>query len=90
MSFICSEAMKYIGEPHCTVIDYYNNKKVFQFDEKGEFITEDEKLIKWMKENKNFIKCENDSYKCKKCDFETDNMGLLLSHYRTDHPKGVE
>jgi hypothetical protein len=27
-------------------------------------------------------------YKCKQCDFSTDNKGLLLAHYR-DHKKGA-
>lgn len=79
--------MRYIGKPNCHVIDYENNKEVFCFDDKGEFVTNDEKLIKWMKENKNFIKHENNSYKCKKCDFETDNQGVLLAHYRKEHPR---
>lgn len=26
------------------------------------------------------------TYKCKKCDFETNNKGLLLAHYRNEHP----
>lgn len=26
-------------------------------------------------------------YKCKKCDFETDNKGELLAHYRHSHAK---
>jgi hypothetical protein len=26
-------------------------------------------------------------FKCKKCDFETDNMGKLLAHMRAEHPK---
>lgn len=84
--------MLYIFNPLVTVIDYEKHKKIFQFDENGKFETEDIKLIKWMKENKNFIKCENKqaapvSFKCKKCDFVTDNRGLLLAHYRKDHKK---
>lgn len=30
---------------------------------------------------------KNANYKCKYCDFETDNRGELLAHYRNDHPK---
>lgn len=55
--------MKYFGEPHLTIIDYKKGNKVFQFDEKGEYQTEDEKLIKWMKENKWFIKYEDKEIK---------------------------
>lgn len=29
-------------------------------------------------------------YKCKKCDFETDNKGVLASHYKTVHTKPKE
>jgi len=29
------------------------------------------------------------TYKCKKCDFETDNKGLLMSHHREAHKKEV-
>lgn len=28
-----------------------------------------------------------ETLKCKKCDFETDNKGLLMAHYREMHPK---
>ena len=27
-------------------------------------------------------------YRCKKCDFVTDNKGELLAHHRKEHPKG--
>jgi hypothetical protein len=80
--------MKYFGEPGMTIIDYKKLKKVFQFDEKGEFETNDPKLITWMKKNKNFIRCEETpSFKCKKCDFTTPNKGELLQHYKKEHPK---
>lgn len=26
---------------------------------------------------------EENTFKCKKCDFETDNKGLLMAHYKT-------
>ena len=29
------------------------------------------------------------TYKCKKCDFETDNKGLLMAHHREEHKKEV-
>jgi ribosome biogenesis GTPase A len=85
--------MRYIGEPNLTVIDYENNKKVFQFDDNGEFITDNEKLIKWMKENKGFIKYENNAIEsdkpmCKKCGLEFENKGLLLAHYREHKKEG--
>ena len=110
--------MKYIWQPNVTVIDHLKAEKIFIFDDKGEFVTEDEKIIKFMAKNKSFIKCEENEivkevevieeneiktieeveiiekskeeikiFKCKKCDFETDNKGLLLSHYKTEHKK---
>ena len=82
--------MKYFGEPGLTVIDYKKLKKAFQFDENGEFETNDPKLIAWMKKNKNFIPCEDKKYKCKKCVFTTTNMGELLQHYKKEHPKEDE
>jgi hypothetical protein len=80
--------MKYLGEPFLTIIDYERSKKVFQFDDKGEFITEDKSLIEWMKKYKSFIKTEKETFKCKKCGNVFENKGLLLSHYR-EHKKGV-
>lgn len=88
--------MKFIGQPNCHIIDYKRNKEVFCFDEKGEYVTNDEKLIKWMAKNKNFIKhkeekrVSNDTIKCKKCGAEFNNKGDLLVHYRKVHPKGSE
>lgn len=89
--------MKYKYKPNCSIIDYKRVKKMFEFDENGEFETNDPKLIKWIKENKNFLKPvtqtteqpkpEEKIYQCKKCDFTTTNMGELLAHYRNDHPK---
>jgi len=88
--------MKYFGQPNLTVIDYEKFKKVFVFSENGEYETEDEKLIKWMKKYKNFIKCEETeksvatikSIKCTKCKFTCENKGLLMQHYKHVHPKG--
>jgi hypothetical protein len=86
--------MKYFGLPNQTVIDYKKQKKVFMFNENGEYETQDTKLIEWMKKNKNFIRCEETKklpadglYNCKKCDFSSPNKGDLLAHYRKEHPK---
>lgn len=81
--------MKFFGEPNQHIIDYENLKEKFVFDEKGEFVTEDEKLIKWIRANKNFLKFEDNTksenievkiIKCKKCGKPFENMGFLLSH----------
>ena len=79
---ICCKIMKYLAEPHMNIIDYELGREKFQFDENGEYETEDEKLIDWMKKNKGFIKCENNTLKCKKCGQEFENKGLLMAHYR--------
>jgi hypothetical protein len=75
--------MLYKYKPNTHVIDYENNKEIFKFDSKGEFQTDNEKIIKFMKENKGFIRCENNAYTCKNCGKVFDNKGLLLAHYRT-------
>jgi hypothetical protein len=86
--------MKYFGEPGLSVIDYDNLKTMFKFNEKGEYETDDPKLVAWMKKNKNFIRCEENKlpadglYNCKKCEYATTNKGELMAHYRTEHPKG--
>ncbi len=95
--------MKYKYIPNCRVIDYRQCKEVFRFDKNGEFETNDPKLIDWIKKNKNFLNPIDEAgkgpkdpkepkvkvYKCKKCgEFETENMGELLAHYRNEHPKG--
>ena len=49
--------MKYISDPNLTIIDYENNRAVFQFDSKGEFETSDKKIIEFMAKNKPWIKC---------------------------------
>ena len=88
--------MKYKYMPNCSIIDYENLKVKFKFDANGEFETDDPKLIAWIKKNKNFLKPVHEPekpdgkkvYKCKKCDYTTENMGELLAHYRGVHPKG--
>ena len=89
--------MKYFGTPGMAIIDYENLKTKFVMDENGEFETEDEKLIQWMKKNKNFIRCEESKklpadglYNCKKCSFASPNKGELMAHYRKEHPKEDE
>lgn len=85
--------MKYFGQPGATVVDYEKLKKVFVFDENGEYETDDPKLIQWMKKNKNFIRREeteestDDLIKCKKCEFTCTNKGELMQHYKHIHPK---
>jgi hypothetical protein len=82
--------MKFYGEPNLLVNTrkkvngMYKNTPLFIFDENGEYETEDKRLIEKLKKN---FKHENNKFKCKKCDFETDNMGELLAHYRKEHPK---
>lgn len=82
--------MKFFGNPNefvNTRIKKRNGHKLktlCRFDDNGEFETEEETLIEKLKPH---FKYENNSFKCKKCEFETDNNGKLLAHYRKEHPK---
>lgn len=72
-------------------------KPVFRFDKNGEYITDDERLINKLKSRFTYTEMENNVtddnpsekiYQCKKCDFTTDNMGLLMAHYREHKKEG--
>jgi hypothetical protein len=96
--------MKFFGQPNQLVKERKRKplsgamilKPLFRFDENGEYETSDEKLITKLKckfrceETKEIMPFEPESkvYKCKKCDFKTDNNGLLKAHYRKEHKKG--
>ena len=90
--------MKFYGTPNMLV--RVKNLKPFRsirFDDKGEFETDNPRLIARLKtrfefgektEPKEKKKLPADGfYNCKKCDYKTDNKGELLAHYRTEHPK---
>ncbi|MCK9218285.1 MAG: hypothetical protein M0P77_10285 [Firmicutes bacterium] len=51
---------------------------IFQFDENGEYETNDKKLIEALKPHYKHQK----PHVCKKCGEEFENKGLLLAHYR--------
>lgn len=86
--------MKYKYEPNVYIVDYEKLKNMFTFDNNGEFETEDPKLIEWIRKNKPFLnpidepekpqeaEQEKKMMKCKKCNYETENKGELLAHYR--------
>lgn len=59
-----------------------SKKPIFKFDEKGEFVTDDPKLIAELK-----TKFKFEQRKCKKCDFVCEGQSELLAHYRKNHPK---
>ena len=70
-------------------------KFVLDFDENGELLmSEDHPALERMKNafpGFEVIGLEEGKKikKCKQCDFETDNQGVLLAHIRKEHPKGV-
>lgn len=70
--------------------------KRVQFDEKGEYKTDNERIIQRFKHKydsvplKSMEELKEETFDCKKCDFKTDNKGLLMSHYRSEHPKGAK
>ena len=85
--------MKYKYQPNVHIIDYKILKEMFAFDDNGEFETDDPKLIEWIRKNKPFLKPieepvkpqeakQEKKYKCKYCNYETENKGELLAHYR--------
>ncbi len=82
--------MKFKGQPNLYVklsnkyVQRATALKGFYFDSNGEFETANETLIKVLSQN--FEIAEEETFKCKKCDYETSNKGELLAHYR-DHKK---
>ena len=82
--------IKFKGEPNLTV--RFNPPigliKHVKFDDKGEFTTDNERIIKRFMSKFDSVLAKE--YQCKKCEFKTDNTGTLLAHYRSAHPKGVK
>ena len=77
-----------------------NGRKIgVRFDKDGIYETENPRIIKAFKAKFEVIEedvVENEPvkvevveevkvYNCKKCDFETDNKGTLMAHYRKEH-----
>jgi hypothetical protein len=62
--------------------------KHIQFDNKGEFTTDNERIIQRFMSH--FDSKPAEQYKCKKCDYVTNNKGELMVHHRKDHPKGTK
>jgi len=93
--------MKFKAEPGLYVkftnkyIQRATGKKGMYFDANGEYETDNPVLIKALTPlfavvEEEFIeepKEEKPILYCKKCDFTCDNHGLMMSHYRTQHPK---
>jgi hypothetical protein len=85
--------MKFYGQPNSLVREMrrkpfsteYEFKPVFRFDEKGEYSTSDDRLIQKLK--RKFKYEEEKKFTCKKCGEEFENRGLMLAHYRANHPK---
>lgn len=75
-------------------------KPLFRFDENGEYICDDERLIERLKAKFAYQAMPDDEPDamadqievkplkcCKYCDFETESQGALMRHYKTEHPK---
>lgn len=92
--------MIFLGQPNQYV--RISNKQLlragmhgFYFDENGKYTTEIKVLCNVLKQH---FKTEENSvtddkpaeeiYKCKYCDFETGNKGLLMAHYRAHKKEG--
>lgn len=81
--------MKFKAEPNYYVrlsnkyVQRSTGLKGFYFDDKGEYETENEVMINVLSQH--FEKVD-DLHACKKCNFTTENKGLLMAHYR-EHKK---
>lgn len=87
---------KFIGKPNLLVKERKRKrfttefiyKPLFRFDENGEYITEDERLIEKLKRKFEYKEInDNPEFLCKKCGASFESRGALLLHYRKDHPK---
>lgn len=86
--------MKVFGNPNETVNTWVGigaRKRIavlFQFDDKGVYEFDESKVSKetLAKIKDNFKIEEPKKFKCKHCDYETENKGELLAHYR-EHKK---
>lgn len=76
------------GEPNHLVRFYppIGNVAYVRFDENGEYTTDNERIIQRFMHKFDSVPIKEE-YTCKKCEFVTDNRGLLMSHYRSEHPK---
>lgn len=83
--------MIFKGEPNLFVrisnkmFQRATGKKGFYFDENGRYETDNELMIKILKQHFPVEEEEIKKYHCKKCDYETENKGELLAHYRQSH-----
>lgn len=80
----------------------YGEPSAIRFDENGIFETHNKFLARRLINRKYEIVPEppaqpeqpeqpaTASFPCKKCQFSTDNKGLLMAHYRAEHPKQKE
>ncbi len=86
--------MKFFSDPNHVIIErtknnvtgIISNRVKCKFDDNGELETQDIKLIEKLKQHFKFESTESTIKKCKKCNFETDNNGSLMAHYR-EHKK---
>lgn len=85
--------MKFYGTPNMLI--RVRNVKPFRairFDANGEYETDHPRLIARLKTRfkpiETTIEEPIEEFKCKKCDFVTENKGLLLAHYRTHKKEG--
>lgn len=84
--------MKFYGEPNQLVKERKRKpmsreiavKPLFRFDEKGEYETEDARLIEKLKKK---FKYDDNKFNCKKCGETFSNKGFLLAHCREKHSK---
>lgn len=94
-------AYRFYGKKNQAIKSQTTGNTVFSFDVRGHYMTCDEEIIaravgKFKYDILNVtetgaeviseVEEQSKKFKCKKCDFETENKGLLLAHYR-EHSK---
>jgi len=90
--------MKFKAEPNLFVrisskyVQRVTGIKGFYFDDKGEYETDNETLIKLFSQSFDIDEQPKEKIKrhCKKCEFICDTQGELLKHYKTIHPKEIK
>ena len=90
--------MKFFGTPNQLVKEKRKKpysieiefKPIFRFDSNGEYTTEDQRLIEKLKRKFRYednVTDDKPIITCKKCGETFESKGLLLAHYKKEHPK---
>ena len=97
---------KFFGEPNLLITVADIGSITFKFDEKGELVMSDDNpflqrmMNHYQHEPVEEVAVEAQSeqddaaepfkFKCRKCDFKTNNHGEFLAHCKKEHPRAVK